>query len=259
MGIDCNLFERKMNLIKYAGEQIEAKKFESDGINLISKHKKDEIVSEKVTQEAINEVYKHTGKTDESLRLNCGACGYPSCEDMAIAVINESAEEEMCIPFMRRMAQARGDLLMETTPNGVVIVDEKLKILSTNKAFKKSFLCGDAVVGREISYLLPVNGFEELASGKKAVVNNIINCYGKVYHQILYPLPQENKFAGIYSDITRHRLSEKKLANIKKETARQAQNLLENQLEMARQMAEFLGKSTAKSEKIVERLMNPDD
>jgi iron only hydrogenase large subunit-like protein len=259
IGTECNLFERRASLLKYAGEQKEAEKVEVPEIKLKSKYITDEIKSGEISEEAINEVYKNTGKLDESQRLNCGACGYPSCRDMAIAVINGNAEEEMCIPFMRRMAQARGDMLMETTPNGVVIVDDKLRILSTNKAFKKDFLCGDAVIGKEISYLLPVNGFEEIASGKTKLVNNIINCYGKVYHQILYPLPQENKYTGIYSDITEHKLSEKKLESIKKETARQAQMLLENQLEMARQMAEFLGKSTAKSEEIVEKLISPND
>ncbi len=259
IGTDCNLFERRMNLTKYAGEQKKAESFEVPDIKLSSEYAKDVIETAEVSEDAIYEVYKNTGKLDESQRLNCGACGYPSCRDMAVAVINGNAEEEMCIPFMRRMAQARGDMLMETTPNGVVIVDEKLRILSTNKAFKKDFLCGDAVIGKEISYLLPVNDFEEIAGGKSQLVNNIINCYGKVYHQILYPLPQENKYAGIYSDITQHKLSEKKLENIKKETARQAQLLLENQLDMARKMAEFLGKSTAKSEEIVEKLIGSDD
>lgn len=255
----ANLFERRMNLLKYAGTQEEAEGFPLPRIDMCTAYTNEAIEAKEPEEAQINAVYKNTDKVDESQRLNCGACGYSSCREMAIAVINGNAEEEMCIPYMRRMAQARGDLLMETTPNSVVIVDEQLKILSTNKAFKKGFMCGDAVVGKEISYLLPVNGFEELASGKVEDVNNIITFYGKVYHQILYRLPQEHKYAGIYSDITAHKLNEKKLESLKRETAVQAQALLENQLEMARQMAEFLGKSTAKSEMIVERLISPDD
>ena len=254
-----NLFERRQSLLQYAGELEEAAGFAVPKIDMHVAYHREAVKQEAVTEEQILEVYKNTDKVNESQQLNCGACGYSSCRDMAIAVINGNAEEEMCIPYMRRMAQARGDLLMETTPNSIVIVDEQLRILSTNKAFKKAFMCGDAVIGKEISYLVPENGFEELASGKRDRVDNIISCYGKIYHQILYPLPQEHKFTGIYSDITAHKLNEKKLESLKRETAMQAQALLENQLEMARQMADFLGKSTAKSEMIVERLLSPDE
>jgi len=259
MQTKSNLFERRQNLLAYAGGLDEAEGFEIPKIDMAVTYQSKAIVEEQITDAQIKAVYKRTDKENEAQQLNCGACGYSSCREMAIAVIQGNAEEEMCIPYMRRMAQARGDMLMETTPNGIVIVDEKLRIISTNKAFKKGFMCSDAVIGKEISYLLPENGFEELVSGKKDFVDNIINCYGKTYHQILYPMPQERKFTGIYSDITAHKLNEKKLENLKRETAMQAQALLDNQLEIARQMAEFLGKSTAKSELIVERLLRSDE
>lgn len=260
MSADNNIFERRMNLLKYSGAQEEANIPQIPEIDFASKYQSDEVDNTNgITEVAIQEIYKNTGKLDKSHQLNCGACGYPTCRDMAIAVINEQAEEEMCIPFMRRMAQARGELLMDTMPNGVVIVDDKLTIISINAAFRKSFMCGDVVIGKEISYLLPSNDFEKLLSGKAKIIDNIIESYKRVYHQILYPLPQEGKFVGIYSDITAHKLSEKKLETIKLETTKQAKMLLDNQLEMAKQMAGFLGKCTAKSEEIVERLMSSNE
>jgi ArsR family metal-binding transcriptional regulator len=32
--------------------------------------------------------------------LNCGACGYETCREHAIAIYKGLAESEMCLPFM---------------------------------------------------------------------------------------------------------------------------------------------------------------
>ena len=47
----------------------------------------------------INEVLKTLGKFSEKDHLNCGACGYDSCDEHAIAIIKGLAEEEMCLPY----------------------------------------------------------------------------------------------------------------------------------------------------------------
>jgi iron only hydrogenase large subunit-like protein/nitrogen-specific signal transduction histidine kinase len=50
-------------------------------------------------QEDIEEVLKEMGKYDESDHLNCGACGYETCYDHAVAVKQGYAEDKMCLPF----------------------------------------------------------------------------------------------------------------------------------------------------------------
>jgi nitrogen-specific signal transduction histidine kinase len=49
--------------------------------------------------EDIAEVLKSMGKVSELDHLNCGACGYDSCTEHAVAVIKGLAEAEMCLPF----------------------------------------------------------------------------------------------------------------------------------------------------------------
>ena len=39
------------------------------------------------------------GKNSEEDQLNCGACGYDTCVDHAVAIIEGLAETEMCLPF----------------------------------------------------------------------------------------------------------------------------------------------------------------
>jgi signal transduction histidine kinase/ferredoxin len=48
----------------------------------------------------IIEILQRMGKQSEADELNCGACGYPSCRDHAVAVEKGLAESEMCLPYV---------------------------------------------------------------------------------------------------------------------------------------------------------------
>ncbi|MEI6765167.1 MAG: [Fe-Fe] hydrogenase large subunit C-terminal domain-containing protein [Bacteroidota bacterium] len=51
------------------------------------------------TPEEINKILKFLGKESISDHLNCGACGYDTCEEHAIAIFKGIAEQEMCLPY----------------------------------------------------------------------------------------------------------------------------------------------------------------
>lgn len=50
-------------------------------------------------QESILNVLKRMGKTKTSDYLNCGACGYETCHEHAVSVVQGYAESEMCLPY----------------------------------------------------------------------------------------------------------------------------------------------------------------
>lgn len=210
-----------------------------------------------VTEEQIQRFLEATGKGNPDDRLNCGSCGYPSCRDKAIAVLQGMAEPEMCIPRMRRLAEQRTDRIIETSPNGIVILDERLGIVHMNPAFARHFMCSESVYGRHISYLMDPDLFERLASGGAARLEAISRHpnYGIVCHQIAYRLPEEKQYVGIFIDITNLQAGERKLNELRAETYRQARDLLDHQIQMAQRMAQFLGESTARGEELVENLM----
>jgi signal transduction histidine kinase len=54
---------------------------------------------QKPDREEIDKVLVKMGKTGPQDFLDCGACGYDSCEDHAVAIIRGLAEHEMCLPF----------------------------------------------------------------------------------------------------------------------------------------------------------------
>jgi len=48
----------------------------------------------------LNEIMKRMGKYSEAHELNCGACGYHTCREHALAIAKGFAESEMCLPFV---------------------------------------------------------------------------------------------------------------------------------------------------------------
>jgi iron only hydrogenase large subunit-like protein len=251
------LFERRANLINYAKQFHEASdlspRVEIDyKYDFHSEKEKEQVFSE----DQINKVFESTGKTDPVFQLNCGACGYNSCRENALAVLRGMAEPEMCIPYMRRLAQQRTDMIMETIPNGIVVLDSELSMIKMNPAFMKMFMCNNGILGRRVSYLVNAEGFEKLQQGELELYESIKTKYGIRYHEILYALRDEGQYVGIYSDISKIKYDTNQLDVIQTQTLQHAREFLEHQVTFAQEMAHFLGKSTAKSEEIAKRIIS---
>lgn len=210
-----------------------------------------------ITEEMIAQALAATGKNSEADELNCGACGYDSCREKAIAVVKGLAETDMCIPYMRRLAEQRTDRIIDTSPNGIVVLDERLSILSMNPAFRRMFMCSEAVLGRHISYLVDPEQFEYVLTGTKMLVEETVvhQKYNLVAHQIIYKLEVEKQIVGIFVNITGSSKSQEELVKLKSNTVEQAREMLEHQIHMAQKMAKFLGESTAQGETIIQHLL----
>ena len=46
--------------------------------------------------------------------LNCGACGYPTCREYAVAIAKDLAEKEMCLPYVLDELKIAYDNLSDT-------------------------------------------------------------------------------------------------------------------------------------------------
>jgi uncharacterized Fe-S cluster-containing protein len=255
---DCkeNLFERRKRIISYASKQND-KNHTFVNVELARDFTLQAGENEVITEEQIRIQLEKTGKVNPEDQLNCGACGYPSCREKAIAVIQGMAEEQMCIPYMRRLAEQRTDRIIETSPNGIVILDDKLNIISMNPTFRKFFFCTDAQYGKRISVLMDPEPFEMLLNSDIKLNEQTITHekYNLICHQIMYRLKEENQIVGIFVNITNNQQNQKKLDQLRAQTISQARELFDNQLDMAQKIAQFLGESTGKGEKLIVNLM----
>ena len=250
------ILERRRKVIDYWENTPENSGLDSSDVFHAAKFEPNPVGEENITETQINKILEKTGKIDPAYQLNCGACGYKTCIDNAIAVARGMAELEMCIPYTRRLAHQRADRIIETTPDGVVILDDELRITQMNPAFQKMFMCNNGILGRRISYLVNADGFEILQSGTIDTYESIQNKYGIKYHEILFALRDEGQYVGFFSDITKIKFDSNQLDVIKTQTLMHAREFLDHQVKFAQEMAHYLGESTAKSEEIAKRLID---
>jgi signal transduction histidine kinase/iron only hydrogenase large subunit-like protein len=102
------LYARRGYVSNYARKRVsltdktEYKKYidELKDINLQVKFAKDDHRLPAPSQEELREILKKKGKLTPEDELNCGACGYDTCIEHAIAIHRGLAEYEMCLPYM---------------------------------------------------------------------------------------------------------------------------------------------------------------
>lgn len=105
------------------------------------------------SEEEIRDALRQMGKTKPSDELNCGSCGYDTCREKAIAICQGKAEVSMCLPYLKDKAESFSDTIVRNTPNGLIVLNEKLEVQQINRAALKilnlrlaSDILGDQVV-----------------------------------------------------------------------------------------------------------------
>lgn len=251
------VFERKKTLIEYGNNTCNIDSHSDEAVALGRMFDMPPIEKEEITQEQIDIFLRETGKGDVENRLNCGACGYDTCEAKAVAVLCGRAEKEMCLPQMRRLAEQRSDLIINTVPSGIVILDAQLKILHMNPSFQSMFLCTQNVAGKPVSYLIDPYPFETLAAKEAKLINEMTRYenYALTVQLLAYPLETANQYVGIFVNLTQSLLTEQKLKKVKTETMHRARAIMAHQIKMAQEIAKYLGDSAAEGEMLVNNLM----
>ncbi len=75
----------------------------------------------KPSEREIQNTMKQMGKDRPFSELNCGTCGYPTCREKAIAIIQGKANISMCLPFLKEKAENFSDNIINNTPNSIFV------------------------------------------------------------------------------------------------------------------------------------------
>lgn len=202
------------------------------------------------TQAEIQNILAMTGKNRPEDELNCGACGYPTCREKAIAVFQKKAELNMCIPFMFEKSESFANLVLDTSPNIVMIVDEDMKILEYSRIGEKYF-------GKTRAEALQMYLYEFIDPADfEWVFQTRQNIHGK---KVSYPeykldtlqnlvyIEKENVVLATFIDITKEE-EQARLDYMKKlDSIDLAQKVIHKQMMVAQEIAGLLGETTAET------------
>jgi PAS domain-containing protein len=169
-----------------------------------------QVEDKKYTQQKIQEALLRVNKKNESDELNCGGCGYDSCRSFAKALIDGRAENDMCVSYMRRIAQDKTNILLKKLPQGIVIVNDNLKIVDANEKFadilggevKMIFEANPGLYGADITKLLPFHRFFStvLSTGVDVIEQDIRN--GDDYYSLsVFSVQDHSLVCGILQNL----------------------------------------------------------
>ena len=245
------------NVRKYAAKDMGAAPAVTEQVDLTEKHPRIILDDFVPSEKDIRAILAKTGKNSPEDELNCGACGYSTCREKAIAVLNGYADIEMCLPYMRSRAESMSYEIIQNTPNGIVLVGDDFKILDINTRAMK--LLG--ITEHDVRGMLAFDCFdcEEFinavtrgrnVSKKKVFVNRT-----KKYIELSIILLQEHKVLfGVMKDITESVEYDEKLNAVKLETLATTDEVIKKQMRVAQEIASLLGETTAETKVALNKL-----
>jgi two-component system NtrC family sensor kinase len=115
---DVSLLKKKQLILEYARSEADPAQTEADiarygRVNLKRKYTNQYVNLPYPSEEEIRGILSLTDKKRPDDELNCGACGYRTCREKAVAVYRGLAESDMCWPFLVKRLKATQEQLIQ--------------------------------------------------------------------------------------------------------------------------------------------------
>lgn len=224
----------------------------------IRKHFRSEAVRDAMpTEEQISRILKATGKYNKNQELNCGACGYPTCRDKAIAVFQGKAEQEMCLPHVYEKARSMSNVVLEMTPELVMIVDSAYQIVEFNKKAESVFgINHSEAVQKMIFDIMDVADFEQVMNDHLPIKRKKVTMseQGLVLLETIVYIDEMDAVLAIFQDITEEEAELERQFDMKMDTVAAAQKVIDKQMMVAQEIAGLLGETTAETKVILTQI-----
>ena len=199
----------------------------------------------------IKETLKQMGKLKPEDELNCGTCGYDTCREKAIAILQGKADISMCLPFLKERAENFSDTITRNSPNGILVLNDSLEVQQVNRAALRILnlrsandILGDLVVRvldpGDFLKILGTGGSihdkrEYLAEYRKYVEKTIV--YDREYNSIFCML----------RDVTEEESEKEKRQDISRQTMEIADKVVDKQMRIVQEIASLLGETAAET------------
>ena len=207
--------------------------------------------SQMPTDMEIMNVLRQMGKFKPSQELNCGSCGYNTCREKAIAILQGKAEISMCLPFLKDKAESFSDAIVKNTPNGLIVLNEQLEVQQINDAARKMMNIRSAndIVGDQVVRILDPVVFMNVLRDKRSVRNERVFLaeYRRYVEQSVIYDQDSRLLICIMRDITDEQDEREKKEKISRQTIEVADKVVDKQMRIVQEIASLLGETAAET------------
>lgn len=216
------------------------------------------------TDAEISDILKQMGKTKPSDELNCGSCGYDSCREKAVAILQGKAEISMCLPYLKEKAESFSDSIVNNTPNGLIVLNEKLEVQQINAAARKimNIRAASDVLGDQVVRILDPAVFLKVLESKRSIKDQRVYLaeYKKFVEQTVVYDAEYHLLICIMRDVTEEEDERRKRVNLSQQTVETADKVVDKQMRIVQEIASLLGETAAETKialtKLKESIVN---
>ena len=199
----------------------------------------------------IQECLKKMGKTSKNKELNCGCCGYNTCRDKAIAIIEGKAVKEMCLPYLMEKAESFSDNIVRSTPNGLMVLNESLNIELINKSMLRIIGLEHSrdVIGKNVTTIMEPDDFINCLNGMDTIKGKkeYLSEYNKYIEETLV---YDQKFHLIYCvirDVTDEEIAKQQKDALVQKSVDIANKVIDKNMRSVQEIASLLGETAAET------------
>ena len=210
------------------------------------------------SEEEIREALRQMGKTKPSDELNCGSCGYDTCREKAIAICQGKAEISMCLPYLKDKAENFSDTIVRNTPNGLMVLNEKLEVQQINRAARKilNLRLASDILGDQIVRVMEPGDFVSVLSKGSAIHNKRVYLaeYEKYVDETIVYDNEYRLLICILRDVTEEETQREKKESISRQTVEIADRVVDKQMRIVQEIASLLGETAAETKIALSKL-----
>ena len=199
----------------------------------------------------ISNILRQMGKFKPSQELNCGSCGYNTCREKAIAIIQGKAEISMCLPFLKDKAESFSDTIVNNSPNGLIVLNEQLEVQQINDAARKIMNIRSAsdILGDQVIRILDPSVFMQVISTGREVRDERVYLaeYKRYVEQTVVHDKDSHLLISIMRDVTDEEKEREKKEDIGRQTIEVADKVVEKQMRIVQEIASLLGETAAET------------
>lgn len=209
------------------------------------------------SEEEIKQALTAVGKTCPEDELNCSGCGYDSCRDFAIAMLEGRAEENMCVSYMRKVAHDKATVLLQKIPAGVLLVDQELKISDMNhfcanllgEEISMIYEASPGLAGVELEQVCPFPDlFRAVLTTGKEIKERRIHEQEKIWLLSIYNIQPHRLVFGILQDLREPYVREEWMLE-------QTREVIRKHMATVQQVACLLGENAAYTDATLRSVM----
>ena len=211
----------------------------------------------------INAELREMGKYRKEDELNCGSCGYNTCREKAIAVLQGKAEISMCLPYLKDKAESFSACIVNNTPNGLFVLNENLEVQQINAAARKIMNLRSAsdILGEPVVRIMDPAVFLQVLSTKRNVRDQRIYLaeYKKYVEETVVYDATYHLLICIMRDVTDEETEREKKENISRQTIEIADKVVDKQMRVVQEIASLLGETAAETKIALTKLKESID